>query len=610
MGNKNKGDHSSPHHKESNNKRQKSLKEEHQREISHNQNSKNGKSKKQREKSNANEKSNRSVTVKEGEHILIHLNESGQKAPKIDIDSDDSSLLESLLWPVSPSHFFQNVWKKRAYASLLKDENRARMEDLIRDHLHDLNLEKLLKTTASESIFVWMRPLESILGKVMEGTKEKIESFELQGENAISSAKTCYASGASLYFRSSQDLADILVARLTDELGIGFAGYYPNGDVKGEIEVFMSRKGHVTDWHFDFMENFTFQLKGKKTWKMRKSTINHPLRGATSHYKNVDTSEQQLKVHHLKDPNFTLRPKDDDEYETVTLTEGSFFYHPAGIWHRVECEEDSISINVSLIASTWADMVTEGLRHSLWTQDEWREGINFRNPTEAKQKLEKLLSNLSTQVGQFKAVDFLPDGLFQANGQKDEEAIEVSDVEIRESPLADVKMDDLGKVTFRRNPIAVLIPLEGLEENEEEGEEGSEDDDAKTWEELGSDSDEGSSGGEGREEDENGNEDKDEHPLSLYALHINFGNEELASAVEVRLAVYSELDGAIDWLRVQKNQFTMKQLFDVAKKEVSKRGGKLTEEEIIKHLLKLMGILLFHGFANRQNNGKDQTKSK
>lgn len=25
----------------------------------------------------------------------------------------------------------------------------------------------------------------------------------------------------------------------------------------------MSRGGHVTDWHFDFMENFTFQLQGR-----------------------------------------------------------------------------------------------------------------------------------------------------------------------------------------------------------------------------------------------------------------------------------------------------------------------------------------------------------
>ncbi len=35
------------------------------------------------------------------------------------------------------------------------------------------------------------------------------------------------------------------------------------GDVRSEVEVFASRKGHVTDWHFDFMENFTFQLRGR-----------------------------------------------------------------------------------------------------------------------------------------------------------------------------------------------------------------------------------------------------------------------------------------------------------------------------------------------------------
>lgn len=39
---------------------------------------------------------------------------------------------------------------------------------------------------------------------------------------------------------------------------MNFAAVYPNGDIKGEIEIFASRKGHVTDWHFDYMENFTY----------------------------------------------------------------------------------------------------------------------------------------------------------------------------------------------------------------------------------------------------------------------------------------------------------------------------------------------------------------
>lgn len=52
-------------------------------------------------------------------------------------------------------------------------------------------------------------------------------------------------------------------------------------------------------------------------------------------------------------------------YEQVVLNEGDILYHPAGIWHQVECTTDSVSINVSLIASTYADVFTDALKTML-----------------------------------------------------------------------------------------------------------------------------------------------------------------------------------------------------------------------------------------------------
>lgn len=49
----------------------------------------------------------------------------------------------------------------------------------------------MLESTASESIFVWMK----------QTSNDKIESFELSGSSAVSSAIICHNSGASLYFR-------------------------------------------------------------------------------------------------------------------------------------------------------------------------------------------------------------------------------------------------------------------------------------------------------------------------------------------------------------------------------------------------------------------------
>ena len=84
------------------------------------------------------------------------------------------------------------------------------------------------------------------------------------------------------------------------DLGLMFAGVFPDGDNRGEIETFVSRSGHVTDWHFDFMENFTYQLSGRKRWKIAPGPP-APLRGCTPHYKEeVGVVEMQAKIHKLR----------------------------------------------------------------------------------------------------------------------------------------------------------------------------------------------------------------------------------------------------------------------------------------------------------------------
>ena len=52
----------------------------------------------------------------------------------------------------------------------------------------------------------------------------------------------------------------------------------------------------------------------------------------------------------------------DDFWEDaalVTLHPGDVLYTPAGMWHRVECVDDSVSINVSLMGATWADLIAD-----------------------------------------------------------------------------------------------------------------------------------------------------------------------------------------------------------------------------------------------------------
>ncbi len=45
----------------------------------------------------------------------------------------------------------------------------------------------------------------------------------------------------------------------------------------------------------------------------------------------------------------------------VVLHAGDVLYHPPGYWHQVTCEEDSISINISLAGKRWGDFVLGSL---------------------------------------------------------------------------------------------------------------------------------------------------------------------------------------------------------------------------------------------------------
>ena len=48
--------------------------------------------------------------------------------------------------------------------------------------------------------------------------------------------------------------------------------------------------------HYDFQENFTFQLSGSKRWRLRQSDVKSPQRGVTPHYLAPGPVENQLKT--------------------------------------------------------------------------------------------------------------------------------------------------------------------------------------------------------------------------------------------------------------------------------------------------------------------------
>merc|ERR1711937_134383 len=78
--------------------------------------------------------------------------------------------------------------------------------------------------------------------------------------------------------------------------------------------------------------------------------------------------------------------------EEITLEAGSVLYHPAGIWHHVEClSDDSVSINVSLSIASWADIISDAMRQLFWESPVLRAPVVGLSDVKTHPKVQALL---------------------------------------------------------------------------------------------------------------------------------------------------------------------------------------------------------------------------
>jgi len=151
--------------------------------------------------------------------------------------------------------------------------------------MFDLHLPTLVYATAeTESIHIWRPPKAGQTNKNQTIKSEETDDVD----EAIKAAKR----GASLYFTSSPEFRNTYGKALSYYMGYDFASYFPGsstsaspGDSMTEIEIFVSKKGNYTDFHMDFQENFTFQLKGSKKWRLKTEPgMQAPVLGFSPHY--------------------------------------------------------------------------------------------------------------------------------------------------------------------------------------------------------------------------------------------------------------------------------------------------------------------------------------
>lgn len=198
-------------------------------------------------------------------------------------------------------------------------------------------------------------------------------------------------------------------------------------------------------------------------WKLQKGNIRHVVRSCTPHYQTQDVVEQQMKLHLQARADFQYHPPSEEDYETVTLEPGSILYFPAGMWHRVESRDDSLSMNLSLFLTSKADVVLDALRQVLYGQEHWREGCAASHTVEdIRSSIQSLLADLPNQVAKLSAADIIPEKLWQEGRTSaaldSEEEEEQEEDEATGLTLADFPRSSwLPSLELRKNPLAQLL---------------------------------------------------------------------------------------------------------------------------------------------------------
>lgn len=387
-------------------------------------------------------------------------------APEEAIDFQATDLLVGLIGEEHARTFRENHFQQHPvlFRNVAKENRLA----LVSECMLDFDIESLLETSASDGVQVW---LASRTLSQPSDSNAPMDSVRVDHKQAYK----LYLAGHSLYCRASSDLEASLTPKLLKSLGLGVSSNGNDCFSRGEIEMFYSRCGHVTDFHTDFQENFTVQLSGSKKWLFAPSSLTNPLRGVTPHFQTDSSSssipEQQLKMARLCDPSFcanSIPTHGTAAYEEVTLYAGDVLYHPAGVWHRVQSTEDSLSMNFSLTTATYADIFCSTLHQQLSANPLFRSRVLSDEAGHLKSLdvLAQLLKDIPSILTRLSPSGILPpcttyagnaDFIVQNDVEDDENS---SAVEVEAETIyccGDDGMDLSTDESFRCNPAVVLL---------------------------------------------------------------------------------------------------------------------------------------------------------
>ena len=142
------------------------------------------------------------------------------------ISPTSKNLLADLLYPLSPSEFKVNCFRKKAVH--IRSNRNDRGGDVISNYMFGLDPKQIFEETSSDSIFLWIptkRDTENSCSNANE--KNCLQSIDVQDPNTahILHTNSKYAS----YCRAPPELEQLLVSSMLRETGFGLGQYDPTG---------------------------------------------------------------------------------------------------------------------------------------------------------------------------------------------------------------------------------------------------------------------------------------------------------------------------------------------------------------------------------------------
>ena len=397
--------------------------------------------------------------------------------------------LNSFIWPITNHDFLKYIYNKGV---LVIHNHSQRLNELKKD-LYNFDIKKLLYN--SSNCIVWMKDIKS-------------KQMQYINTPSGSIAYNCYKSGHNIYFNPSLDIQQKYIKYLCSSLGANFSANIHGGD----LEIFAVYQKHITPWHFDAQENFTIQLTGYKKWTLIKAplldpiTNYHPLSSNYQAKKNNFLINNLCHHHHHKQSSSLFYQhfiNEDDQYVylkndiklskiTFILRPGSTLYIPAGYYHYVECDQQSLSMNFSIDCTRYIDLFLNRFKVMLWQDSLWRKriclstelGLNHEQAQPfnhakaieriANQQFQQLLNTLPLKLSKLTSSDFLPSLQFTSNKQdvsnylvialtsatttNDQDMHGINDAMIQANHV-NLQLDDQSHVYIKKNPFTSFIEV-------------------------------------------------------------------------------------------------------------------------------------------------------